>query len=174
MKNTARIFSITLIFFLGVLTALPFNRALAQETPDAQPQQAQPDVRTDYTEEELKLFLKANQNAAQVQQAAEQKMIQAIEETDMDINRFNEIASAQQNPQADTDISDEEMTTFTEAAQKVMEVQRETQAEVAEAVEEAGMDFTEYRQIIMAYQSSPEVQQKITELMEEQNQEQNN
>lgn len=139
---------------------------MAQGLPGAgQPQQQ---VKEDYTDDELKAFIQANQSAVQVQQAAEQKMIQAIEDTDMDINRFNEIATAQQDPQADPEASEEEMATFNEAAQKVMTVQRETQSEIAEAVEAEGMEFNEYRQIMMAYQSSPKVQQQITKLLEAQ------
>lgn len=136
----------------------------AQGLPGAAQQQP---VKEDFTDEELKTFIQANKSVVQVQQAAEQKMMQAIEETDMDVNRFNEIATAQQDPQADAGASAEEMATFNEAAQKVMAVQRETQSEIAAAVEEEGMEFNEYRQIMMAYQNSPKVQQQITKLIEE-------
>lgn len=136
----------------------------AQGLPGAAQQQP---VKEDFTDEELKTFIQANKSVVQVQQAAEQKMMQAIEETDMDVNRFNEIATAQQDPQADAEASAEEMATFNEAAQKVMAVQRETQSEIAAAVEEEGMEFDAYRQIMMAYQNSPKVQQQITKLIEE-------
>ncbi|MEK6476276.1 DUF4168 domain-containing protein [Catalinimonas sp. 4WD22] len=136
----------------------------AQGLPGAAQQQP---VKENFTDEELKTFIQANKSVVQVQQAAEQKMIQAIEETEMDVNRFNEIATAQQDPQADAEASADEMATFNEAAQKVMNVQRETQSEIAAAVEEEGMEFDEYRQIMMAYQNSPKVQQQITKLIEE-------
>lgn len=173
MKFTQKIFCTALVFFLGVAISMPVNSAFAQGFPDAGQQQ---EVKEDFTDEELKLFLKANKSVAMVQQGAEQKMIQAIEEEEMDINRFNEIANAQQDPQAEPDFTEEEMATFTKAAEKVMAVQRETQSEVAEAVESEGMEFNDYQQIMMAYQSSPVVQEKLTKLIEEeqtQNPEQN-
>jgi hypothetical protein len=163
MKFTQKIFCTALVFFLGAAISMPVNSAFAQGLPDAQQQE----VREDFSDEELKLFLKANKSVAMVQQQAEQKMIQAIEEEEMDINRFNEIATAQQDPNADPGASEEEMATFTKAAEKVMEVQRETQSEVAAAVESEGMEFNDYRQIMMAYQSSPKVQEKLTKLIEE-------
>ena len=165
MKFTQKIFCTALVFFLGVAISMPVNSVFAQGLPDAQQQQEE--VREDFTDDELKLFLKANKSVAMVQQQAEQKMIQAIEEEEMDINRFNEIANAQQDPNADPGASEEEMATFTKAAEKVMEVQRETQSEVAAAVESEGMEFNEYQQIMMAYQSSPTVQEKLTKLIEE-------
>lgn len=164
MKFTQKFFCTALVFFLGVIISMPVNSAFAQAIPGQEQQQ---EVKEDYTDEELKLFLKANKSVAQLQQEAEQKMVQAIEEEDMDINRFNEIANAQQDPQAEPDVSEEEMATFTKAAQKVMEVQRETQSEVVEVVESEGMKFDEYREIMMAYQSSPVVQEKLTKLIEE-------
>ncbi|WPP48425.1 DUF4168 domain-containing protein [Catalinimonas niigatensis] len=165
MKFTQKFFCTALVFFLGVIISMPVNSAFAQAIPGTE--QQQPEVREDFTDDELKLFLKANKSVAMVQQEAEQKMIQAIEEEEMDINRFNEIANAQQNPQAEPDVSEDEMATFTKAAEKVMAVQRETQSEVAAAVESEGMEFTDYREIMMAYQSSPVVQEKLTKLIEE-------
>jgi len=145
------------LFFVFLLTA----GAYAQGQP--QPMQ------TDYSDEELALFIEANKEAVKVQQAAEQKMMQAIEETDgINVERFNEIAVAQQNPDAEVELSDEEKMAFQNAAQEVMKVQRETQAEIAEAVKSEGMEFNDYRQIMMAYQQSPELQEKIRNIVEDQ------
>lgn len=131
--------------------------------------QPQPPVKTDFTDEELELFINVNQKVVEVQQAAEQEMVQAIEATDgITIERFNEIAMAQQNPEAEVDMSDDEKMAFENAAQGVMEVQRETQAKIATKVEEEGMPFTDYRQIMLAYQQSPELQEKIRMMVQDQ------
>ncbi|MDF9800237.1 TRAP-type mannitol/chloroaromatic compound transport system substrate-binding protein [Catalinimonas alkaloidigena] len=164
MKTMKSKFFACLCATLSVLMISSADLVHAQGLPGAAQQQP---VKEDFTDEELKTFIQANKSVVQVQQAAEQKMMQAIEETDMDVNRFNEIATAQQDPQADAEASAEEMATFNEAAQKVMAVQRETQSEIAAAVEEEGMEFNEYRQIMMAYQNSPKVQEQITKLIEE-------
>lgn len=165
MKTMKRKFFALLFGVLGVAAIGVSNLSYAQTLPGAGQQQQQ--VQTDFSEEELKTFIQANKSVVEVQQQAEQKMIQVIEEENMDINRFNEIATAQQDPNQEADATADEMATFNQAAQKVMEVQRETQSEIAEAIESEGMQFNEYRQIMMAYQSSPEVQEKITKLVQE-------
>jgi hypothetical protein len=125
-------------------------------------------MKTDYSDNELQSFIDTNKEVVKVQQEAEQEMMQAIQQQDgISVERFNEIAEAQQNPDADVDISQEEMEAFRGAAQKVMDVQRETQAEIAAVVEDEGMEFSKYRQMMMAYQQSPEMQAKIREMMEE-------
>lgn len=130
--------------------------------------QAQQPMKTDFTDDELELFIDANKEVVKVQQEAEQEMMEAIDETDgITVERFNEIAMAQQNPDADVNMSDEEKTAFQNAAQGVMEVQRETQAKIAATVEEEGMAFNDYRQIMMAYQQSPELQEKIRSMVQE-------
>jgi len=129
--------------------------------------QGQQPMKTDFSDEELSLFIDINKEVVKVQQAAEQEMMQAIQETDgITVERFNEIAMAQQNPDAEVDMSDEEQMAFRDAAQGVMEVQRETQAEIAAAVEEEGMAFNDYRQIMMAYQQSPELQERIRSMVQ--------
>jgi len=131
--------------------------------------QGQPQMKTDFSDDELSLFIDANKEVVRVQQDAEQKMIQSIQQTDgITVERFNKIAMAQQNPDASVDMSDQEKMAFQNAAQGVMEVQRETQAKIAAVVEDKGMAFNDYRQIMLAYQQSPELQEKIRAMVEEQ------
>ncbi|MFP4090163.1 MAG: DUF4168 domain-containing protein [Cyclobacteriaceae bacterium] len=125
-------------------------------------------MKTDFSDEELKNFISVNEEVVKVQQEAEQEMMQVIDSEDgITVERFNEIAQAQQNPDMEVNIGDEEMMAFRNAAQKVMDVQRETEAEVAEVVEEEGMAFEDYRQIMMAYQQDPELQQRIQSMIQE-------
>ncbi|MFP4340805.1 MAG: DUF4168 domain-containing protein [Cyclobacteriaceae bacterium] len=125
-------------------------------------------MKTDFSDEELKNFISVNEEVVKVQQEAEQEMMQVIDSEDgITVERFNEIAQAQQNPDMEVNIGEEEMMAFRNAAQKVMDVQRETEAEVAEVVEEEGMAFEDYRQIMMAYQQDPELQQRIQSMIQE-------
>jgi len=129
--------------------------------------QGQPQMKTDFSDDELSLFIDANKEVVRVQQAAEQRMMQAIQQTDgISVERFNEIAMAQQNPDASVDMSDQEKMAFQSAAQGVMEVQRETQAKIASVVEDEGMAFADYRQIMMAYQQNPELQERIRTMVQ--------
>ncbi len=124
------------------------------------------EIRTDFTDEQLEQFVSASQKAQEVQQARQQEMMAAIQGEDLDVQRFNEIMAVQQGQKKDGDVSEEEMASFNAAAQKVMEQQRLMQTEIAESIEEVGISMDTFQQISMAYQQSPEVQEKVTEILE--------
>lgn len=54
-----------------------------------------------------------------------------------------------------------------EDPEKAHELQLEANEQMTEAVEEAGLDVESFNQIAMAIQNDPELQQKLTELLEE-------
>lgn len=159
---------------------IPPNQQEQELPPDQQEQGLPPDqqeqelpsnpqgqeVREDFSNDELQKFVSAATKAQEVQEARQQEMISAIEEEDLDVNRFNEIMAVKQGKSQETDVSDEEMQSFDAAAQKVMEHQRIMQTEIAEAIEEEGITMDTYQQIFLAYQQSPKIQKKITKLLE--------
>lgn len=149
-------FAIALFFTFGAVAQVPMQQ-------DQQQQQ----VREDFSDEELEQFVDVYVQAAEIQQKNEAQMIQAIEEEDLDINRFNEILMARQNQQnaEEIDASAEEMASFNNAAEKIMTVQQEAQAEIEQLIE-SEMGSQKYQQIVMAYQQSPEVQQKVNQMLE--------
>lgn len=153
-----------IIFSFAIAMFFTFE-AVAQ-VPMQQGQQQQ-QVQEDFSDEELEQFVEVYIQAAEIQQKNEAEMIQAIEEEDMDINRFNEILMARQNQQnaEEIDATAEEMASFNNAAEKIMAVQQEAQAEIEQLIE-SEMGSQKYQQIVMAYQQSPEVQQKVNQMLE--------
>lgn len=163
---------------LAGICLMVFGTAYGQEQdPGTQaPHQAAPqqEVKEDFSDDEIKTFIKANERIVQVQQEGEQKMMEAIEGEDIDVDRFNQILMSRQNPDQETDASPEELTAFSKAAEKVMEVQKELEEKAVKAVEEEGMAIEDYQQIMMAYQQSPKVQQQVEKIMSEEQQPQDN
>lgn len=145
--------------------AMFFTFEAVAQVPMQQGQQ-QP-VQEDFSDEELEQFVDVYIQAAEIQQKNESQMIQAIEEEELDINRFNEILMARQNQQnvEEIDATAEEMASFNNAAEKIMAVQQEAQAEIEQLIE-SEMGSQKYQQIVMAYQQSPEVQQKVNQILE--------
>lgn len=152
------IFSFVLVLF--------FSAGVFAQTPMQQAQQQQP-VETDFDKAELEEFVDVYVASTQIQQGQEKVMIQAIEEEDLDVKRFNEILSVQQNQQSPEEINAtaEEMAAFNKAAEKIMAVQQETQAEVQQLIE-SKIGGQKYQQIAMAYQQSPEVQEKVNKILQ--------
>ncbi|WP_224995537.1 DUF4168 domain-containing protein [Cesiribacter sp. SM1] len=153
--------------FISVLCLLLLmaGAALAQ-VPQTQPQQQQP-VREDFSDAELEKFADVYVQVVEIQQQSEAEMLKAIEDENLDINRFNEILQAQQQRQdaGEIDATADEMASFNNAAQKIMGVQQETETEMKQVIEQdLGVDT--YQQIIVAYQQSPDVQQKVNELLQ--------
>lgn len=102
------------------------------------------------------------------------------------------MAQQQQSPppqqqQQEVDVSDQELEQFAEAQseiagiqqdfsarlqqvedpEKARELQRQANDEMTSAVEEVGLDVESFNQIAMAIQSSPELQQKLTEMIQQ-------
>ena len=160
---------------------VPPNQQEQEVPPDQQEQGVPPDqqeqvippnqqeqgVREDFSDDELQKFVSAATKVQEVQQVRQQEMISAIEEEDLDVQRFNEIMAAQQGQAQNTDISDEEMEAFNLAMQKVMEKQEKLQTEVEETIEKEGISTDTYEEIMIAYQQSPKVQEKVTKLLQE-------
>lgn len=131
------------------------------------PMQQQQQVQTDFDRQELEKFVNVYIKSTEIQQGNEAEMIQAIEDEDLEINRFNEILTVQQNQQNVEEINAtaEEMDSFNKAAEKIMAVQQETQAEIEELIE-SEMGTEKYQEIASAYQQSPEVQERVNGILE--------
>jgi len=156
--------------FKYALAALAFAcisgvETFAQVSPATSPQQSQ-EVQTNFEDEELKQFASAAGKVVVIQQETEQKMIQAIESEDLEINKFNEILMAQQNQQTDQlEATPEDLQKFDKAAAQVMQIQTEVQEEMVEAIKEEGLEPQKYEQILLAYQSDANVKAKIDALI---------
>lgn len=169
MKKATKKNLLTKVLYAWSLVLLMGSAAIAQGLPA----QEQPQVKTDFSENELEKFVDVYVQVAEIQQENETVMMQAIEEENLDINRFNEILQAQQQqatgqaqPADSASFTAEEMAAFNNAAQKIMAVQQEAQTEMQQVIDkEVGLET--YEQIVLAYQQSPEVQQQINKLLEE-------
>lgn len=157
IKKTFKILAVSLFM------AAPFA-VNAQTMPPAQQQQ---EVKTDFSDEELMQFTKAAEAVNQISQEADAKMVKAIESAGLDLEKFNEIAAAQQNPNAEAPAADDsEMQKFQEVSGQLQEIQTEMQPKMVSAIEESGMDINKYQEVMLAYQQSPELQAKVQKMME--------
>lgn len=153
-------------FIFSFVLALFFAFTAAAQVPMMEQQQQQ-ELETDFSDEDLEQFVTVFKKANEIQQKNETVMIQAIEEEDLELERFNEILVSRQQQQSAEDIgaTAEEMASFNQAAEKIMAVQKEAQAEIEQVIEdELGME--KYQQIVIAYQQDPEVQEKVNQMLE--------
>lgn len=140
--------------------------APSQATPSTIQQSTTPPSISD---DKLKKFVDIYKKLAPQQQQAEAQMVKAIEDQGLTTQRFNEIASKQEPTQttATTGGTAEEISKFNTAAKQITAIQKDVQPKIEKLMTDEGMKPAEFEQIAMAYQTSPEIQQKIQALMKQ-------
>lgn len=145
----------------------------AQPTPptEAQPTspvQAQPQPAAEVSSEDIEKFARAIAQLQSIQQETQTELLQIVEGQGLTPDRFNQIAEAQQNPQAATDveISDEELQSFEQAANEITAVRQQTQARLQEAVQAEGLEVEQFNQILAAVQQDPALQQEVEQILQ--------
>lgn len=152
-----------LTFTLGfaIMATAAVQAQTLPQNQQSQPQQAS------YSDDEILKFSKAAKVLESLQADVEKEMITAIEDKGLDLDTFNKIAAAQQNPNAGSDVADAEtMKSYNAVNEDLQKIQMEAQPKMVEAIEKTGMDVNEYQQMMLAYQQSPEMQAKVKEMME--------
>ena len=127
------------------------------------------EMREDFSDNELKSFVKANEKVTVIQMEAEQKMIKAIEDEGLSIERFNEILEQQRDPSRVGEPSVEELQSFNQAAQAILEENAKIEKQMTTSIEEEGIDIETYKQIMLAYQQSPAVQDRVNKMVNSEN-----
>lgn len=159
IKNLKSNYLLTTLF-LGLF--LTFSSLLsAQQLPQQQ------EVKEDFSKKELASFIEANKKVTKIQTKSQQKMIKAIKEEGLSVERFNKIITAQQDPKKEVDTSADEMSSVNNVAQVIIKERKVVEGEMVKSIEEEGLDMETYQQIMYAYQQSQKVQQEVNALMEE-------
>ncbi|WP_228527817.1 DUF4168 domain-containing protein [Pararhodonellum marinum] len=157
---------LTKIFTLSALFSFvfAFGAMSQQQLPPAPQQQAN----VNFSEDDYKAFVKINKEIIPIQQDAQETMLKEIEGKGMDVNRFQEMAQAQQAGKI-TDVSEdpEEIAKFNEAGQKVMEVQQEAQQTIQKKIMEHEFPMEKFQQMSMAYNQNEEVRAKVDKMLQE-------
>lgn len=142
----------------GLLTGAT---AFAQ-TPQLPQQQEQQEVNVSDTE--LEKFAQAYQGIQVAEQEAQKKMIAAVEEQQLEIAQFNEIHQAKMQQQEIT-ASEEDQKKHERAVAKIEKMQPEIQAQMEDIITKEGLTVERFETIAAAMQTSPELQQRLQQLM---------
>lgn len=152
-KNlVSRVLSITFIFalFMG------FSANAQQAMPP------QMEVKEDFSDDEFKEFVKINLVLIPLQEKSQEDMVKAIEDNDLKVERFQELAQAQQAGTL-TEVSNDaqEMANFNMAGQKVMEMQQVLQTDIMKTITDSDLSEQKFQEMYMAYTQSEKVKTKV-------------
>ena len=149
------------IVIIGLICLFPAAAAWGQDTIP----QPSVNIREDFSDEELKSFVTANEKAMTIQMEGEQKMINAIEEQGLTLDRFNEILEEQRDPLKESTTTAEELQSFNNAAQVILEENTRVEQQMTTTIEEEGIDIETYKQIMLAYQQNPTIQTRVNKMV---------
>ncbi|WP_339876088.1 DUF4168 domain-containing protein [uncultured Algoriphagus sp.] len=154
------------IFTFAVMAScLMTTVSMAQQ---ATPPETQIKATPNFSEEEIKTFVKINKDIMPLQENIQTDMISSIKESGIEVPRFQELAQAQQGGKL-TEVSSDpkELESFSKAGEKIMKLQEELQTEIEQVIVENEMSTEKFEAIFMAYNSNPEVKQKVDKLFSE-------
>ncbi|MEX0844984.1 MAG: DUF4168 domain-containing protein [Balneolaceae bacterium] len=150
----------------AILVGAIFSTAAVFAQQQQMPQQPEPLSPEEVTDEQLTLVSNITQSAQGIQEEADEKMKDVVEEVGMEYSRFQQIMMAQQNPQmaGQLDISDEEQQTLQQIQPDLMQVQQQAQQQYMAKIQEEGLSVQEFQQIAQAIQAHPEVAERFEEI----------
>ncbi|MDA3943937.1 MAG: DUF4168 domain-containing protein [Bacteroidetes bacterium] len=114
----------------------------------------------------LKLFAGAIQIVQVVNQQAQQQMGKAVVDAGLEVKRYQEIQMASQNPDAEVDITKEEMEKVKLVSQDLQQIQTKAQAEMQEKIGKEGLTLERYQELAAIIQSDPELMQRFQQMMQ--------
>lgn len=147
-----------------VVTILLSSQMLFAQGQPQQPPVPAPD---EVSDQELTLVASTLQDLEPIQEELQNDIREVVESKNMNMERFQEILVAMQNPQmADqADISEEEQEKIGEMQPKVMELQMGAQEQMVSAIEDNGLEVQRYQQIIMGIQQHQELAERLQNAM---------
>jgi len=145
-----------------------------QEPTQEMMQNQQGDI--EVSDKEIETFIDIANKIRSSQGETRTKSIKKIEESDLGMQKYQQIANAKRNP-ADTtqppEFTDKELDQFNQLSQELQKIQQEAQADAKSMVKEEGMTVERYTAISRAARQDSTLQKRLQEeAMKQQGQEQ--
>jgi hypothetical protein len=118
------------------------------------------------TKGELNKFAEAYQEVRLANQTSQQKMMKAVTEEDLSVERFNIINQAEQNPNKEVDATDDELKNYQAAMESVEKIQKDIEMQLQTKIKEAGLTLERFQQIANQMKTDKALQQRLAILMQ--------
>jgi len=160
--------SASLLIFLSLSTPALAESSLLVAQAQVQPSQESQEEASqiEVSDQELEKFATVIQQLRSIRMESRDEMSQALEEIGLSPELFREILQAKQNPEAESDASEEELQKFDSATEELAQIQKETQSDMKEAVESQGLKVSRFQQILSAVREQPDLQQQVQQIIE--------
>ena len=139
------------IFFIAIITSA--SAVMAQTAKDV-------------TDNELKQFVAIVQQIQSINQESQQQMVKVVEDKGLNVERFNQIAQATQDPNKENDASEDEMKKFTDISATIEKMYADVQKKIEKNIKTEGLTLERYQEIGVEIQNKPELQEKIQKFID--------
>lgn len=157
--------NITRKIISGILGfALLTGSVIAQEKAVVQPQQSQ--TKTDVSSDELKKFASIYKKVQKQNKMAQQEMAKAVKEEGLSVERYQKIAQAEKNPNADVEVTTKEEEKMSAIKSSFTEIQGKFKQKIVSTIEDGGMTTERYQLVYQQIQSDKELQSEFGKLMQ--------
>jgi len=156
MLLSKKLYSLILIFTMAASVAFA-------QVPQQMPQQQEIDV----SDGEINQFASVFVELQSMNQGVQQEMMSAVEEEGIEVQRFNQIMQAQQDPNREVDANEEELQNFAKASQAVEQIQAKVQKEMEKVITKNDLTVQRYQQIMMAVRTDTELQQRLQQKIQQ-------
>ena len=150
MLLSKKLYGLLIVFLMGASVVFA-------QVPQQMPEQQT----TDVSDDEIEQFALAFVEIQNIEQKVQPEMVQAVEKEGIEVQRFNEIMNAQEDPNQEVDASEDELKKFASANREIEDIQMRAQREMMGKITETGLTVERYREIMTALRNDPELQQKL-------------
>lgn len=163
MFKSLSITSIALLLLLTFSTpALAENSTSIAQAPQA----PETETATDISSQELEEFATAIQEIETIQMESRNQVDQTIEDEGLTAQQFRDILEAKRDPEMENEASEEELEQFESATQQLVQIQREAQVDMREAVEATGLKAERFQEIFATVRQQPELRQEVQQIIQ--------
>lgn len=157
---------------LTIIFAVAFTGAAFSQGQMGPGQQQMPDVpaSADVSDQEVQQFATALLNIEPLQMELQAEMEEVIVEGGIDLERFQQLMMAMQNPQLaeQVNMTTEEQETIQELQPKLVQIQMDAESGIVEKIEESGLDVDRYQVLQMGAEQDPELLERLRNEIERQ------
>ena len=117
------------------------------------------------TDQELNKFANAYQAVQGENQKAHQEMVAMIEESGLDVEKFQKIQKAQMDPNTEVEATEKELTAHKQVMAEIQAMQPKLQSEMEGLIKKQGLTMQRYQEVAAAIQTNQELQQQLQAIM---------
>ncbi len=152
-----------------LLIAAGITVAQVQQQAPPPPQQPEFPTSADVSDDEILLLVSTINDLQPIEEKAQEKIGEALEEEGLTMERFQQMMMAMQNPQMaeEANVTDEEMAKLQTLQPALMQIQGEAEQEMIAKIEDNGFTLERYQGIIMGAQQDPELMARLQAEMED-------